>query len=106
MIRVINESDWIIFRTRMPLWRERYLEKLLDNYQSILSSPESAEERFMRLLKRIDKDSMCALFNVEMSRSKCLINITRLLDGGIIDENDLEGFTPDLREKASFFIRK
>lgn len=36
MIREINESDWKIFRTRMPLWRERYLEKLLDNYQNIL----------------------------------------------------------------------
>lgn len=60
----------------------------------------------MRLLKRIDKDSMCALFNVEMSHSKCLINITRLLGEGIIDENDLEGFTPELREKASFFHKK
>lgn len=106
MIREINESDWIIFRTRMPLWRERYLEKLLDNYQNILSSQESAEDRYFRLLKRMDKDSMCALFNVEMSRSKCLINIIRLLGEGIIDENDLEGFTPELREKASFLMRK
>lgn len=32
--------------------------------------------------------------------------LTRLLGEGIIDENDLEGFTPELREKASFFVRK
>lgn len=105
MVRQMDENDWVLFKTRMPLWRERHLEKLLNRYEEIIEGDESAEERFYTLQKRIDKDSWCALFSVEMSRSKVLINLMRLLNERIITIEDLDGFTPGLRENVMAFMK-
>lgn len=104
--RQIDEADWTLFKTRMPIWRERYLESLLRSYQRILSSDKTAEERFYSLNKRMNKDSRSFLFSVEMRRSQLLVNIQEMLREGIIDIDDLEGFSQDLREKMKIFKRK
>ncbi len=99
MIREIDEEDWRLFKERMPLWRERQMEKMVRNYQQILSSDKTAEEKFFKLQRRMEKDSWCVIFSVEMSRSKVNINIMELLTAGIITVDDLEGFTPGLKKK-------
>ncbi len=42
MIREIDEEDWRLFKERMPLWRERQMEKMVRNYQQILSSEKNS----------------------------------------------------------------
>lgn len=106
MIREIDEADWRLFKERMPLWRERQMEKMVKNYQQILSSDKTAEEKFFKLQRRMEKDNWCTIFSVEMSSSKVNINIMDLLTAGIITQDDLEGFTPDLRETMKFVTRR
>ncbi len=56
--------------------------------------------------RRMEKDSWCVIFSVEMSRSKVNINIMDLLTAGIITVDDLEGFTPGLRETMKVVTRR
>lgn len=106
MEREFNENDWRLFKERLPLWRERYMERLIQKYRLILDSAESAEERFFKLTKRIDKDSWNALFSVEMSRSKLNINIMRLLGDGVIEIEDLDGFSEYILENMSIVKKR
>lgn len=79
------------------------MERLVERYQKILSRDETAESRFFSLTKRVNKDSYSFLFSVEMRRSKLLINISGLLREGIINIDDLIGFSPGLCEKMKCF---
>lgn len=106
MNREVDEADWRLFRERMPLWRERQIEKMVRNYQDILSSEGTAEERFFRLDKRHEKDLWNVIFSIEMSRSKLIMNIVRLLGEGIITMSDLEGFSIEFIERVKPSIRK
>ncbi len=106
MNREVDEADWRLFRERMPLWRERQMEKMVRNYQDILSSEGTAEERFFRLDKRHKKDLWNVIFSIEMSRSKLVMNIVRLLGEGIITMSDLEGFSIEFIERVKPSIRK
>ena len=50
------ESDWKLFRKKLPGWQEAYMEKLLEEYRGILESDGRASERFWALEKRINSD--------------------------------------------------
>lgn len=32
-----NESDWKLFRTRLPIWQENHMEKLNQKYIALLA---------------------------------------------------------------------
>lgn len=50
------ESDWKLFRKRVPVWQERYMGRLMEEYRAILESEESSSEKFWALEKRIRQD--------------------------------------------------
>ena len=50
------ESDWKLFRKRVPVWQERYMGRLMEEYRAILESEESSSEKSWALEKRIRQD--------------------------------------------------
>jgi hypothetical protein len=55
----VNESDWKLFRKKLPGWQEAYMEKLTQEYAAILAGPGLASEKFWKLEKRINSDKRC-----------------------------------------------
>ena len=49
-----NESDWRLFRSRLPSWQEAYMERRNREYIALLSGGGSASEKFWEL------ESVCA----------------------------------------------
>ena len=100
-----KESDWKLFRKRLPEWQERHMQVLLDEYAKIIDSSELASTRFWKLDKRLRKDvrhvGVCAV----MRRSTMFINLTRLLDENAITLEDLDGFSEDLKQRVSITYR-
>ena len=41
-----NESDWRLFRSRLPIWQEAYMERRNREYIALLSGGGSASEKF------------------------------------------------------------
>ena len=67
----VNESDWKLFRKKLPGWQEAYMEKLTQEYAAILTGPGLASEKFWKLEKRINSDKRCTgVMVIGMSRSK------------------------------------
>ena len=92
----ISKADWKLFRERVPIWQERYMEQLTKEYINLLSSPGYASAHFWELEKRINKDRKHPGVILEMRKSKAVWDIVGFLRQDIISWEDLEGFSQEL----------
>ena len=89
----ISKEDWKLFREKLPLWQERYMEQLLKEYADIIAKPENASDRFWELNNKIKADAKNPGVQVCMRKSDVLINLMSLLGNGVIEFSDLDGFS-------------
>ena len=106
MIYKVNESDWKLFRSRLPGWQEAYMDRLNQEYIVLLSGPGKASDKFWALEKRIRQDKRDTGVVAEVKRSMMETNIMNLLGEGAITLKDLDGFSDDLREKMAYLMRR
>ena len=99
----ITEPDWRMFKKKLPVWQEAYMERLNREYIDILSGNGYASEKFWQLEQRIKKDRKSSGVITELTRRNAIPCIVRLLSDGIIVPNDLEGFSKDLVETVCIF---
>ena len=97
-----EESDWKLFRKKLPQWQERHMQKLLDDYAAIIAAPGLASDRFWQLEKRLRRDVRHTGVCAEMRRSRMCMNIASLLNEGAITVEDLEDFSDDMKTYVSF----
>lgn len=94
----VAESDWRLFRERLPRWQESYMEKLIGE--------GLASEKFWALEKRVSEDKRRSGVLIErMSRSTMHREIALLARDGAIAPRDLEGFTEDVRRLAQSYFQ-
>ena len=99
------ESDWKLFRKCVPVWQERYMGKLTEEYRAILDSEESSSEKFWRLEKRIRQDKKSPGVIVDMRRSAMREELLQMLFQGVIQPGDLERFSQELRDSLTFVMQ-
>ena len=92
------ESDWKLFRKRIPVWQERYMGRLVQEYRAILDSEKLSSEKFWTLEKRIRQDKKCSGVMTDMRRSTMRDDLLEMLFQGVIRLSDLEGFSQELRD--------
>lgn len=96
-----KESDWKLFRERVPYWQEAYIAKLNCKYIEILNSDKLDSEKFWEIEKRINSDKNSAGVIIEMRRSELITNILELLSERVIAPNDLEEFSDELKQTVN-----
>lgn len=96
-----TESDWKLFRKRIPGWQEAYIAKLNREYIEILNSDKLASEKFWEIEKRIRNDKKGAGIMLEMRRSEFISNILELLREEAIVPDDLEEFSDELKQTVN-----
>lgn len=92
-----KESDWQLFRKRIPDWQENFMARLCGEYVELLRSDALPSTRFWQLEKRIRQDMRKAGVHAERSRSTMMTVLDRLFYEGAITLDDLEGFSDGLR---------
>lgn len=102
----VKESDWKIFRKRVPQWQEDYMKKLNKEYINILSRNGSAAKNFWDLENRVFKDKRRVGVAIDMRRSKMLINILDLLEDHVINPEDLDEFSEELRKEVTQITKR
>lgn len=102
----VEESDWKIFRKRVPQWQEDYMKKLNKEYINILSRNGSAAKNFWDLENRVFKDKRRVGVAIDMRRSKMLINILDLLEDHVINLEDLDEFSEELRKEVTQITKR
>ncbi|MCO8297463.1 multidrug transporter [Tetragenococcus halophilus] len=99
-----TEKDWKLFRKKIAGWQEAYMDKLNRSYIDLLSEDKEASEKFWDLSKRITEDKKRTGVQLEMSRSKLIMNIISLIMDEVISFDDLEEFSDDLQETIKQII--
>lgn len=102
----VKEQDWKLFRKKLPLWQEAYLDRLNQGYIQLLSGAGSASEKFWELEKRIRRDQNSVGVVADMRRSQMYSNLLSLLVNEIIREDDLDGFSEELSETLKDVVRQ
>ena len=101
----VKEADWRLFRSRLPIWQEAYMERLNREYIALLSGTGPASEKFWELEKRMREDKRWGGVGMRMSRSNMELNLLSLLSDGVISTADLDGFSKEVREKLALVLR-
>lgn len=102
----ILNSDWQLFRAKLPEWQEEYMEKLIKEYSDILNEKKLASEKFWKIESCINEDKRKPGVKIEMRRSEMVNNIIALLNDNVIFLDDLSDFSDELKETVYFFLRR
>ena len=101
-----SKSDWVLYRERIGIWQERYMERLCREYCEMLQKDKPATDRFWALQKRINKDKNTPGVAVTLRRSNMFYDILGLIKDGAISVEDLKDFSQDLQDKVMLIIRQ
>lgn len=101
---VFHESDWKLYRQKLPQWQEAYMDRLNKEYIALLSGPELPSRKFWALEERIFRDKKKPGVICERKRSNMSMILDRLLADGVITLDDLDGFSSDLRECLASWV--
>lgn len=102
----ISKQDWALYRRKMPVWQENYMEHLCREYTEILTSDKQASDRFWQLWERIKEDPKCTGVIAQMSRSSVIFNMVDLIREGTITLDDLAEFSEELQERVRFLVER
>ena len=102
----ISKSDWKLYRERVGGWQEHYMEKLVQQYITLLSSPGNASDHFWELEKRIKRDKKHPGVLIELSKSDAICDIAMFVQKKVIKMEDLEGFSDDLIEAVKLILSR
>ena len=83
------------------------MEKLIEEYKSLLVTDEPASEKFWSLEKRIKRDKKdTGVLAQDMSRSNMRFLMMDLINEGAITEADLEGFSGEYKDLMISYCRR
>ena len=102
----ISKADWKLYRERVGDWQEHYMEKLVQQYIKLLSSPGNASDHFWELEKRIKRDKKHPGVLIELSKSDAIWDIAMFVQKKVIKMEDLEGFSDDLIEAVKLILSR
>lgn len=102
----VKEQDWKLFRKKLPLWQETYMDRLNQEYLLLLSGIGSSSSKFWELEKRIRTDKRSVGVVADMRRSQMCFNLISLLANEIIREDDLDGFSEELLGTVKYVAQR
>jgi hypothetical protein len=99
----LKESDWKIFRKRVPEWRERYLQKKNKVIVDILTDQNmTPTEQFWAAKRKMDKETRILVNCLDgHSRSKMEWFLLLMYQHSLVNNDDLKEFSEELREKMA-----
>ena len=93
-----SKKDWKLYREKVPGWQENYMERLIEDYVSYLSSTEPASTKFWTMEKRMKQDKKKPGVCIEISKGNMIFDLVRFLQDEVIVFSDLDEFSEKLRE--------
>lgn len=92
----ISKQDWKLFQEKVPVWQEKYMERLVREYIEFLESSKPASCKFWELEKKIKEDKKNPGVQLELRKSEAVWDIVMMLRDEVISKEDLDGFSADL----------
>lgn len=104
----VKESDWQLFRERVPEWRERYLENVNDEIARLFTTEgETPTEIFWEAKERMDEEAQILVDCLDgHSRSNMQMHLVLMHRHGLVEDADLKEFSDELRERILVLSRE
>ena len=97
----ISKKDWKLFREKLPVWQENYMDRLLKEYVKFLNDDtKDASEKFWELEKKIKEDKRHPGVIMELNKSDAIWKIVYLIRLKVITYDDLTDFCEELKEEV------
>jgi len=95
------ESDWQIYKKRVPEWRERYLAQKNEEIVAALSNiDKTPTEQFWDAKHVIEGEAKILTDCLDPhSRSNMFLSLLLMIRYELIEESDLNEFSEELREQ-------
>lgn len=100
-----SKHDWNLFKSKISLWQEAYMEKLVNQYLRLLTQDQPASKAFWDLCERIEKDKRKPGVILDLRKSKMIVDILLLLKDKAITFDDLKDFSDDLKEEVERLMK-
>jgi hypothetical protein len=101
-----SKKDWKLFRDKIALWQESYMERLVMEYIVLLNDNLPASSKFWALEQRIKLDKKKPGVILNLSKNQMLFDIIRLINDGAIKTDDLIDFSDELKEHVKLYIER
>ena len=101
-----TKKDWKLYREKISGWQEDYMKRLVDQYSELLSDDLPASTKFWELEKRINNDKRMPGVRIELKRSAMIWDIISLVSDGVINFDDLEEFSDELKGSVRFILER
>jgi hypothetical protein len=101
-----TKKDWTLFKNKIADWQERYINKLNKEYIELLNEDANPSDTFWRLDKKIKEDKKKMGVQLEMSRANLIYNIISLINEGVINREDLEEFSDELKKIVYSYVER
>lgn len=95
-----SKKDWKLFRDKIGLWQESYMERLIKEYALLLNDNLPASSKFWELEKRIKLDKNKPGVTLNLRKQQMLFDIMQLINDGVITIDDLLDFSDELRSNV------
>ena len=95
----VNEKDWKLFKKLVPVWQEKYIQKINKEYIDILSKNNSSAQNFWELENRIRQDKKHPGVILDLRRSTMHMNLMLLLSYEVITFDELKEFSNELLDE-------
>lgn len=102
----ISKKDWKLFRDKIAIWQENFIDRLNKEYIELLEKDAAASDKFWELEERIKKDRKRPGVILDMRRSEMIYQLLALLQDEVISLDDLEEFSSDLQETVKFLMER
>jgi len=95
----LEEKDWRLFKKMLPIWQERFLDKTIEDYKTILNTNDKSSKKFWDLSNRMIKDKKNpGVILRDLKRDEVISHLLDLLKYRVISESDLDCFSISLQD--------
>ncbi len=101
-----TKEDWKLYREKISGWQEDYMERLIEQYSEFLYVDLPASTKFWELEKRINNDKKTPGVRMELKKSTMIWDIVSLVSDGVINFDDLEEFSDELKENVRIILER
>jgi hypothetical protein len=101
-----SEADWKHLRSIKDAALDRFCERALRECSEIIADPaRTAHERYLTVFELLEErdDELATAFN-DLRRSTALLKLTSMRGLGLVTDEEMEGFSPDTRERTDVLL--
>ncbi|HJC11445.1 MAG TPA: hypothetical protein H9935_11680 [Candidatus Blautia merdigallinarum] len=101
----ISKKDWKLFREKLAVWQENYMDRLIKDYIALLSAGDrNASDKFWELDNKIRTDRRHPGVILNVRKSEAIYDILRLIRLGVITYEDLSDFSEELQQTVKLIL--